>query len=466
MKNLINFLLRANLSKAEHYDIRRNVIQENYRALLAYSIIAAFFFSFASTVALVAKIPNMLDKAPAYGTCALISFITLGLTIYAKDKRYYIIQGMSFLFYMMLLSFGLYVSLISSPSHLTVSLMAMYTLVPILFVIKPYQIFFLSGFVNILFLILCPQLKSADVVTLDMVDSFSFSTVGIVVGMFAVRQKYRQMIFERRVAQFSTKDQLTHNIRSMADIYICMYQINLDNDTFTAITTNDVITSKIEVSNEKFGKQIIKIMAESAVPEYLNGTLKFVDPTTLAERLRGKRSITHEFLGKNFGWCRARFIAVGPIGNEMIPNNVIFAVENINDQKNIETSLITKAETDAMTGLLNRQAGIEKIQQAIKNNKQGMLALFDVDKFKQINDTYGHQMGDEVIVAVARAMHETFRGEDILMRLGGDEYIFYAHGVTTEEKGIQIINRFFDVVSSIKFDKINNLNRRFLIANA
>lgn len=457
-KSISQFLLRANLSAAELKEISPAIANNNFRALRAYSIMATFFFFFAVTVAAITQIPNMQDKAPAYSFFGFFSIATLLITIAVGEKRQKILQVLSYAFYTMLLTFGMYVSLISSPRQLTVSLIGLYMIAPLLFVIRPYQILLMSQIADIAFLILCPYMKPSEIVGLDMVNNFTFCNIGIFVGMFMVRQKYQRMVYEKRVAQFSTKDQLTHNLRSIADIYISMHQINLENGTFNEIHSNKVINSNIEHYTDNYEKQIVHVMTAVTKPEYLSGVLQFIDSQTLTERLRGKRSITHEFQGNHFGWCRARFIAIGPIGQNITPTNVIFAVENINEQKNIESNLITRAETDAMTGLLNRQAGIDKIKSAIASKKKGMLALFDVNKFKQINDNYGHQTGDEVIIAVARAMQETFRGEDILLRLGGDEYVFFVNGVTSEERGTQIICRFFDAISMISFPNINSIN--------
>lgn len=457
-KNIVHFFLSASLSPAEFKEISPAIAKNNFRALRAYSVMATFFFFFAAIVAYITQIPNMLDKAPAYTFFGIFSILTLTITLIVNEKKPRLLQALSFAFYIMLLTFGLYVSLVSSPNQLTVSLIGLYMIAPLLFVVRPYQIFLMSQIADIAFLILCPSMKPHDIIGLDMVNNFTFCNIGIFVGMFTVKQKYQRMVYEKRVAQFSTRDLLAHNLRSIADIYISMHQINLENGTFNEIHSNKVINSNIDHYSDNYSKQIVHVLTAMTKPEYLSGMLQFIDVNSLQERLKGKRSITLEFQGRHSGWCRARFIAIGPIGPDIAPTNVIFAVENINEQKNLESTLITKAETDAMTGLLNRQAGIEKITKIIKDNKQGMLALFDVDKFKRINDTYGHQMGDKVIIAVAKAMQETFRGEDITMRLGGDEYIFFVQDVNTEERGVQIIQRFFDAISNIKFSEVKDLS--------
>ncbi len=114
-----------------------------------------------------------------------------------------------------------------------------------------------------------------------------------------------------------------------------------------------------------------------------------------------------------------------------------------------EKTLIQLSETDQLTGILNRGAGEEKIQQLMKLSKEGMFLLMDADKFKSINDTYGHAVGDKVICAIADSLKKSFRDRDVILRLGGDEFAAYAVGVTTEAIATVIINRFFSILSNV-----------------
>lgn len=83
------------------------------------------------------------------------------------------------------------------------------------------------------------------------------------------------------------------------------------------------------------------------------------------------------------------------------------------------------AERDAMTGLLNREATINSIKNfLVHGNTSGKHALFliDIDNFKQVNDSLGHQMGDQVITDIAQLIKSTFRDNDVVGRIGGDEF--------------------------------------------
>jgi diguanylate cyclase (GGDEF)-like protein len=92
------------------------------------------------------------------------------------------------------------------------------------------------------------------------------------------------------------------------------------------------------------------------------------------------------------------------------------------------------AMRDGLTGLFSRGAFDLKIRDAIfecrSNKKSFALIMFDVDKFKSINDTLGHIAGDKVLKKVAECLEETFRKDDVIARYGGDEFVAFLCDVT------------------------------------
>ena len=133
-------------------------------------------------------------------------------------------------------------------------------------------------------------------------------------------------------------------------------------------------------------------------------------------------------------------------------DTIIVGVMNIdkivNDAKEKE-KLIVLSETDRMTGLLNRISGEQKVEDSLKQGKGGLFILLDVDHFKSFNDTYGHDVGDRVIISVANCLKTAFREHDIVFRLGGDEFSAYAAEVHDKKVADAIINRFIDNLKTI-----------------
>jgi diguanylate cyclase (GGDEF)-like protein len=106
------------------------------------------------------------------------------------------------------------------------------------------------------------------------------------------------------------------------------------------------------------------------------------------------------------------------------------------------------AETDRMTGINNR-SGEEKVSRLLRAGQEGLFLLIDVDKFKSINDTFGHDVGDKALIAVAGALKAAFGKKNLIMRLGGDEFAAFAVGVTGEPEASEVVRRLFDEIDAI-----------------
>jgi diguanylate cyclase (GGDEF)-like protein len=104
----------------------------------------------------------------------------------------------------------------------------------------------------------------------------------------------------------------------------------------------------------------------------------------------------------------------------------LITIRNITDQKQIETQLQQLAITDALTGLANHRHFYELLDQEVERaNRNGhpfSLVMIDIDLFKQVNDTYGHLVGDQVLRELAAVGQNDLRVYDILCRYGGEEF--------------------------------------------
>lgn len=122
--------------------------------------------------------------------------------------------------------------------------------------------------------------------------------------------------------------------------------------------------------------------------------------------------------------------------------------------------LIKKANSDPLLGLINRRKGSDLISQEIhylkKSFKPASLIMFDIDDFKNINDTYGHDKGDYVLKEISLLIKNIARRNDILIRWGGEEFIVLCPN-TSINSAYTLANRFKDTIASYNFlpeDKI------------
>ena len=125
---------------------------------------------------------------------------------------------------------------------------------------------------------------------------------------------------------------------------------------------------------------------------------------------------------------------------------VVGYLQNIDQDIMKQEKLRQRARMDSLTGLLNVGAGkrrVEKLLEAKKRNMSGYNALFlmDIDDFKNINDTMGHKKGDETIQCFVRVLKRTFRAEDVIYRMGGDEFAVFVERLQTPDLNIDTILR-------------------------
>lgn len=120
---------------------------------------------------------------------------------------------------------------------------------------------------------------------------------------------------------------------------------------------------------------------------------------------------------------RAALVSGGEPG---APRRVVGSVTEIDQRKLAEQEMRHLASHDSLTGLANRALFGDRLEQALLRAKrdENLLAVlyFDLDEFKPVNDTYGHGIGDQLLVQVARRVRGSLRKSDTLARLGGDEF--------------------------------------------
>ena len=107
------------------------------------------------------------------------------------------------------------------------------------------------------------------------------------------------------------------------------------------------------------------------------------------------------------------------------PTQLLSLFSDITELKQAEETLRVQAQTDALTGLLNRDAILKQLDTRLADPASNRVALLyvDLDRFKIVNDVLGHGAGDEVLVAAARRMRDAVAGEGLIARFGGDEFV-------------------------------------------
>lgn len=131
--------------------------------------------------------------------------------------------------------------------------------------------------------------------------------------------------------------------------------------------------------------------------------------------------------------------------DEGTPTRMVGICWDISARREIEAQLVQQALHDHLTGLPNRALLIDRLTQAVAalQRDPGTLAILfvDVDRFKVINDSLGHEAGDEVLVALSRRLVAAARPEDTVARFGGDEFVVMCPSVDGPEEALDIASR-------------------------
>ena len=120
-------------------------------------------------------------------------------------------------------------------------------------------------------------------------------------------------------------------------------------------------------------------------------------------------------------------------------------LHDISERQALRRSLETLAFTDTLTGLLNRRAFLQKLPEAIarstRNRKRMALLFLDVDGFKGVNDTYGHDAGDELLRLFAARIQHSVRTVDTVSRFAGDEFTVILEQLVDNDGALEVATK-------------------------
>lgn len=128
------------------------------------------------------------------------------------------------------------------------------------------------------------------------------------------------------------------------------------------------------------------------------------------------------------------------------PRHVIFQIQDISDRKKAEELIHHAAFHDALTGLPNRTLFSDRLSMAVERAKrsadyQFAVIFIDLDRFKIVNDSLGHDMGDQLLVDLSRRVEQCLRAVDTVARLGGDEFAVLVDGINHPDDAVDIAER-------------------------
>lgn len=245
---------------------------------------------------------------------------------------------------------------------------------------------------------------------------------------------------------------------------------------YNAVTTINLVdySSKILLLDQSYNSELSKDMDWDTVaqkyvnsllkPKYRKAFLDFMRTSTLAKRLKGKRYISLEYEDTTFGWIRGFLLPSGHDDKGII-TSALFASLPISSEKETIDRLVYLSETDSLTGIRNRYSGEALVENALKNHKHGIFAIIDCDNFKQVNDTFGHLVGDRYLYAVATCLKES-NTDGITMRLGGDEFAMFLFGHYDYFELKNFFDKIFRKIEQLEIEGLDGLPKSVSVGAA
>lgn len=141
-------------------------------------------------------------------------------------------------------------------------------------------------------------------------------------------------------------------------------------------------------------------------------------------------SLEHRILNRHkeagYSWIQITMIPIRDSRGRV--TKLIGNVKDIDDQKRWEAEMQVRSQRDSLTGLWNRAYTEFMINDQLMKDRNGVLMMIDLDDFKSINDNFGHLLGDQVLMDAAQKLKSCFRADDLVGRVGGDEFVVFMRG--------------------------------------
>lgn len=166
----------------------------------------------------------------------------------------------------------------------------------------------------------------------------------------------------------------------------------------------------------------------------------------LSERFEAEYPMQHT--QGEYIWVQTRGLAARDVHGKAL--RVAGSQTDISQRKKYEEQLYTAAFHDKLTGLPNRTLLLERLNQTLKrfkrgkNHTSGALMFLDLDRFKVVNDSLGHEAGDQLLVSVSRRLELIVRNTDTLCRIGGDEFTLLMPDIDSTEHAQNVSSRIIE----------------------
>lgn len=267
----------------------------------------------------------------------------------------------------------------------------------------------------------------------------------------SLTKKLNESLDKSSILQFV----INESLRLFDASFACFFQSDVEKNLLTAIATNktEYIGTSIYnnygymgiVFNNKESIIISDTVADVSVEDDFIKNLNFSSliavPTIVNDNIIGILTVaskkTYHFSYENFRML------------QLLSQHLGLALTNAFLHEKIQHLAIS----DYLTGLYNRSYLDKQIEKSFDEDNLGSILLFDIDNFKKVNDTYGHNVGDKVLIQIANILKSNIRDGDIPARWGGEELTLYLPSIDTDI-AVRIAERIVSSVESYTEPKV------------
>ncbi len=250
---------------------------------------------------------------------------------------------------------------------------------------------------------------------------------------------------EAREEAAAAREEMRGVIDSLLDPWVYLVAVRDDDGRIVDFAYRDANEAALSANRMGRDELLSKTLLELLPAHAENGLFEqYVDVVETGVPLAlDDDPYANELTGTDLRWFDNRAVKVG--------DGLSFTWRDVSDRVRIRRRLAHEARSDSLTGLANR-LGLKQAARAMfgrepRNGKRLAILYCDLDDMKQINDTYGHACGDLVLRAVADRIDGALRHGDIAARVGGDEFVILADGVTDDEAALALVVRIAEAVT-------------------
>lgn len=287
----------------------------------------------------------------------------------------------------------------------------------------------------------------------EAIDSVSVHDVPVIVLTGSVDNNLREIIFRKQIIEFISKNDI-NNITYAASVckrILKNYGTNVlivdDSSTFRMLLTRELNKMHINVIAAVNPKEAIKILEKDdvkismVITDYEMPEMNGLDFTFYLRQIYRKDVLSIIALSaQNSSTLSTQFLKYGAndfLYKPFTPEEFSVRISSNLELLDIFAENKEHSYRDFLTGMYNRRFFFETAESVVKKTHRNhlplLVAMLDIDHFKLINDTYGHDIGDIAIKEVASILKQSVRSSDLIARFGGEEFCLLLENISIED---------------------------------